>query len=367
MTGRAGSGSRAGATVLRPPTSATFEAIGTTCQVLVTDPDALAEAVRIVRGHLDVLDRAVSRFRADSELSRLAAAAVDGPASAEVSSTALEYVSVALRAAEHTDGLVDPTVGAAVVASGYDADLATVRARDAVARMPVGAPVLAPAGMPPRAVPGWRSVTVNRVTRTIFVPQGMVLDLGSTAKAHAADVTARLLLDRLPGGFVVNLGGDLAISGCPPRGGWRVGVEALDGSVAEVVTTTMLCLATSSTVRRTWTIPTASTTGRGSDDGRPGGSGPDGRGSDGRGPGRGIRHHIVDPRTGDTAVSPWATVTCAAPTTLEANTDATAAVVLGHDAPAWLEARGLAARLADPAGRVTTTRGWPTHREVVPA
>ncbi|CCH78345.1 ApbE family lipoprotein (fragment) [Nostocoides japonicum T1-X7] len=180
---------------------------------------------------------------------------------------------------------------------------------------------------------------IDPLARTLSVPQGTVLDLGATAKAHAADVTARLLLDRLPGGFLVNLGGDLAVSGPSPRGGWRVGVEALDGTVAEVVTTRTLCLATSSTIRRTWAAPD----------------------------GHGIRHHIVDPRTGDTARTPWALVTCAAATTLEANTVATAAVVLGDEAPAWLEARGVVARLTDHAGRITTTRGWPSHREAVPA
>ncbi|WP_048555774.1 FAD:protein FMN transferase, partial [Nostocoides japonicum] len=115
--------------LLGPPTSASFEAIGTTCQVLVTDPDALPEATRIVLGHLDVLDRAVSRFRDDSELARLAAAAITGPVTATVSSTTLEYAAAALRAAEHTGGLVDPTVGPALAATGYDDDLTAVQSR----------------------------------------------------------------------------------------------------------------------------------------------------------------------------------------------------------------------------------------------
>jgi thiamine biosynthesis lipoprotein len=70
-------------------------------------------------------------------------------------------------------------------------------------------------------------------------------------------------------------------------------------------------------------------------------------------------HHIIDPRTGLPAVSPWRTASVAAATCVDANTASTAAIVLGDDAPAWLEARGLPARLVDHEGAARAIAGWP--------
>jgi thiamine biosynthesis lipoprotein len=129
----------------------------------------------------------------------------------------------------------------------------------------------------------------------------------------------------------VSLGGDIAVSGEVPPEGWQVGVEGPEGECRQVVSSRGQALATSSTALRTWT-----------QGGQP-------------------RHHILDPRTGLPVPVVWEQVTCAGATALEANAASTAAVVLGADAPAWLEAHGLPARL-DPAtgGPVVTTSGWPT-------
>jgi thiamine biosynthesis lipoprotein len=297
--------------------STTFRAIGTTNRILATDPQSLGEATALAQDHLAALDAAVSRFRADSEVSRLSAGARTRPASILASPVFAGYLRAALHAARITDGLVDPTVGSAVVASGYDADMDEVRAR----------PELLPTEAAP--VPGWRTVRIDDATDRVSVPAGCLLDLGATAKAHAADTIARLLAARLPGGFLVNLGGDIAVSGAPPQGGWQVGVETADGEVAQVVTSTGQAFATSSTQLRTWA--TAS----------------------------GARHHIIDPRTGTTASTTWAQVTCAGASALEANAASTAAVVLGPEAPAWLSAHGIPARLDALDGSVHVTPGWP--------
>jgi thiamine biosynthesis lipoprotein len=179
-------------------------------------------------------------------------------------------------------------------------------------------------------VVGWQRLTLDDRTNRLSTPQGVLIDLGATAKAHAADTIAALLAERLPGGFLVNLGGDIAISGPIPDGGWRIGVETADGRIRQVVASNGQAIATSSTQLRTWTAADGAT-----------------------------RHHIVDPRTGRTAPSPWAQVTCVAATALEANTASTAAVVLGDDAPGWLEAHGIPARLDHVDGSVTSTPGWP--------
>ena len=124
-------------TTVAPPQAQTpstrFHAIGTTHRIHVTEPATLIDATAIAREELAQLDLAASRFRPDSEVSRLAARAAYGPAWVFASPTLVHYLGEALRAARLTDGLVDPTVGAAVAASGYDADLLLVQRRPAVA------------------------------------------------------------------------------------------------------------------------------------------------------------------------------------------------------------------------------------------
>lgn len=295
-----------------------FRAISTTNTILTTDPRAAAPAAVIAQAYLAELDRAVSRFRRDSEVCRLAARARTGPASAFVSPVFADHLEAALRMARITGGLVDPTVGAAVAASGYDADIAVVRAR----RFPTPDTCRA-------AVPGWRSVHFSRATRRVTVPRGTLLDLGATAKSYAADVLAAGLPALLPGGFLVDLGGDIAVSGEALPGGWQVGIEDAAHQVRQVVASHGQALATSSTRHRRWAGAS------------------------------GERHHIVDPRTGLTASATWAEVTCAGTSALEANAAATAAIVLGPGGPAWLQDQGIPARLDGVDGSILTTPGWP--------
>jgi thiamine biosynthesis lipoprotein len=70
-------------------------------------------------------------------------------------------------------------------------------------------------------------------------------------------------------------------------------------------------------------------------------------------------HHLIDPRTGLPAISPWRTVSVAAATCVDANTASTAAIVLGDEAPDWLDERRLPARLVDHDGATRTVAGWP--------
>ena len=226
-------------------------------------------------------------------------------------------LAAALHAADITDGLVDPTVGQAVAATGYNADLDAVRSR---------APLPDSGGA---IVPGWREVAYAPDTRTLLLRKGTQLDLGATAKAYAADLIASRLALELRGGFLVNLGGDIAVSGLLPVGGWDIGVEDDRAVVRQVVVSTGQAVATSSTRRRTWTA------------------------------GGVRRHHIVDPRTGCTASDLWSQVTCAGITAVEANAASTAAIVLGADAPEWLTGHGIPARLDGSNGGTITTPGWP--------
>ena len=143
----------------------------------------------------------------------------------------------------------------------------------------------------------------------LSLPAGARLDLGATAKGLGSDraaAAAYRVCGR--GGILVSLGGDIAVTGQPPVGGWPVAVaDSSDpgrGAPGQVVRLTAGALATSSVTGRRWQ-------------------------RDGR-----TVHHIVDPRTGWPAAGPWRTVSVAAASCAEANAAATAAIVAGRDAEA---------------------------------
>jgi len=302
----------------------------------------LAAARGMLEADLAAVDLACSRFRPDSEIftldRALAAAggvggAGDGPAAepVEVSPLLAEAVAVALRAARLTDGDVDPTVGAAMNAVGYDRDFSLVQPEGPAVKLTV------------RAVPGWRQVELDEQARLLRVPPGIRLDLGATAKAWAADRSAARIAAGLGCGALVSLGGDIAVSGQPPAGGWRVRVQDITGRPEDppagpstVVAIHAGGLATSSTAARRWR-----------------------RGGD-------VLHHILDPRTGLPAAPVWRTVSVAAASCTDANIASTAAIIRGRAAPAWLTGLGLPARLVDEAGRVRTVGGWPAETGSTP-
>jgi len=187
--------------------SESFEAIGVTNTVVVDREEALEGALRIARDEVAALDRACSRFRDDSELAAVnRAAGLDVP----VGMLLLEVVETALRVSAATNGLVDPTVGPAVRALGYDRDFRLVaRSRPRSVRI-----------LP--AV-GWRRVRVDRRRFTVRVPHGGNLDLGAVAKAFSADRIARRVRAATGADVLVGLGGDVAVAGAPSSG-WPVAV-----------------------------------------------------------------------------------------------------------------------------------------------
>ncbi|HEY1734772.1 MAG TPA: FAD:protein FMN transferase [Acidimicrobiales bacterium] len=296
-----------------------FRALGTTAVVGVADPHRLMEVAEVVRRCTDRLDAAASRFCDDSELVRLHATSAGRPA--VVSDTLLAAIEDALAAARFTDGVVDPTVGRALEDLGYDRDFADVA--------PTGPP------LPCRRaqVPGWRAIRVDHGARTVALPPGVQLDLGATAKAGCADRAAVTAAAVTGTGVLVSLGGDVAVAGPPPDGGWAIRIadrhDAGSGDPSVTVAISHGGLASSGVAARQWT-----------------------RGDE-------HRHHLVDPATGRSAETCWRTVSVAASTCLWANTASTAAVVMGNDAPDWLSRHGFCARLVALDGTVVGVGRWP--------
>ncbi len=331
---------------------ARWEALGSSVVLRVTEPAALGDARHEVERELAAIDRACSRFRADSELVRLNARA-GWPT--QVSPLLFEALLAALRAAELSEGDVDPTLGSALELAGYDRDWRLLEpvpqdAWEAPAQQDSRAPVPPPAGwermsaapqpMPAapqrvtvRMLSGWRTVELEQRTRSVRVPRGIALDLGASAKAWAADRSARAAAEATGCGVLVGLGGDIATGGEAPADGWRIHVtddhRSDPSAPGQTVAIDSGGLATSSTAVRRW---------------RHGGR---------------TMHHILDPASGLPAREHWRTVSVAAGSCSDANIAATAAIVRCERAPAWLELEALPARLLDWNGTVINVAGWP--------
>jgi thiamine biosynthesis lipoprotein ApbE len=296
-----------------------WTALGTSVHVIATDADGLSRAITAVGDVLEDVDTAYSRFRQDSELSRLNASA---GRTVRVSPLLATAIDAAQRAARLTGGAVDPTIGHAIRVAGYDDDFSRIAAQDG------------PINLRAWRVPGWQAIRFDRRSRTVLLPPGVELDLGSTGKALAADLAARAALAAAgSGGVLVSLGGDIATAGTPPPGGWRIHVaedsrEKPDGD-GEVICLPAGGVATSSTTVRRWTR------------------------------GNAVLHHIIDPQTSLPTTGPFRTVTVAAATCLDANIASTAAIVRGTAAIEWLMGWGLPARLVENDGTIHYIGRWP--------
>jgi thiamine biosynthesis lipoprotein ApbE len=305
--------------------STSWTALGTVAHVLTTDPDVLPIARRAVELVLADIDLAASRFRDDSELVAVNTA---GGRWMAISPLLCQAVRVALDAADWTDGLVDPTVGATLVDLGYDRTFLAIEPSPSTLPLQI------------RQAHGWQHVELDESRGRIRIPAGAVLDLGATAKGLAADLAADAAADAAGCGVLVNLGGDLSVSGEPPEAGWAVNVgdtSSLDVMVGAESEQTVVVraggLATSSIRARRW---------------QRGGS---------------EIHHLIDPRIASPSSGRFRTATVAAVTATLANAASTAAVILGAQAPSWLRDREFAARLVDRDGTVVRVGGWPAPDE----
>jgi len=239
-------------------------------------------------------DQRFSRFQDSSELCRVNAHPLGVTL---VSEEFASMLALSLDAANATGGLVSPAVGGALLAAGYDRDFAT----------------LPPDGdaVEPERVPTHESIVLRATA--ILRAEPVILDLNGVVKGQTVDDALTL-----GGEGWVSAGGDLATTvpvtvGLPGR---------------EVITIRSGGLATSSVSRRAWI-----------------------RGGD-------AQHHLIDPRTGVPARTPWSDVTVAAGTCLRADIAAKAALILGAAGPAWLDARGLPGRFRDRDGSIRRNATW---------
>jgi thiamine biosynthesis lipoprotein ApbE len=295
-----------------------WQGLGTIIGVAVVDPLDLDRAVALVQRAVNDVDAACSRFRRDSELSIFLCDGIPH----EASPLLIDLIGTALRANALTNGLVDPTVGTAMNALGYDRDFDAIRDGGAILQESAGSP-------------GASAITLDVQAGTLAIAPGTHVDLGATAKARLADLAADTCMASGVTGVLVNCGGDIAVSGSPPPEGWSVRVtDDCAGGPGPVIRVHDGGLATSSTTVRRWMAG-----------------------------GRQV-HHIVNPKTGLPTDGPFRTVSVAAATCVDANIATTAAIVLGTKAPAWLESKGLPARLVTNDDSVVLIGAWPADEAV---
>jgi thiamine biosynthesis lipoprotein len=291
-----------------------FHAMGSEMAVWLetSDPDAAAAALAQVKALFERNEQALSRFRSDSELSRLNACSGQWIA---VSDLLWQVLTLALEMAAVTGGFFDPTLLNALEQYGYKVTYEELTFID-----------LSGLGSGPSYPGQWTAVKLNQARHEVFLPAGLRIDLGGIAKGFTAQQAVNLLRDMGP--CLVDAGGDL-VAGDAPVGfpGWSIAVSSPwsneNQEPADLCTLWLSneAVTTSGIDYRRWQI-----------DGRP-------------------AHHLIDPLSGSPALTDGLTMTVLAEDAAQAEAWATAALVAGSDA-------GMEALLeADLAGLMVTQDG----------
>jgi len=280
--------------------TAAFDCFGSQCTVHVSG-DRAAEAVAHAERSLLAWHDRFTRFEPSSELSRLNA---DPRWEVVVSPVMARFVRAVVAAATLTEGLVDATLLGELERAGYDADL------DGSLPLEISLALALPPRAParPNLRSRWREIEVGADGRTVRRPAGVMLDSGGLAKGLFADLLAAELAGEES--FAIDCAGDLRVGGAERA----VHVAGpFDGRVLHTFEVSDAGVATSGIGRRSWLDA----------DGEP-------------------AHHLLDPATGRPAFTGVVQATALAPTSLEAEVRAKAAVLSGAErASAWLPHGGV--------------------------
>ena len=289
--------------------------MGTTIALLLPENQG-EQGMRMVRDLFAEWEQALSRFIADSELSRLNS---ETGIPVAVSDLLYSVLATALTAARATEGVYDPAMLDQLEKFGYDRTFDAIRAGDFDPMIP--------------GEPGgrWRGIKVNPIYREVTLPAGIKLDFGGIAKGMAVDAAFERLRENGISPALVNAGGDLAVLGLPPTSDtWLISVPGRErywplplhhGAVA-----------TSGIARRHWWQ------------------------------GNILRHHLLDPRTGLPAQSDLWSVTVVADRCEQAEVAAKVAFILGsHQGADFLRKHHIAGLLVHEDGTWESVEPWPIH------
>ena len=273
--------------------------------------------VPLVRKLFSAWEQTLSRFLAESELSRLNR---QQGTTVQISELLYHVLTTALTAAQATQGVFDPALLDQLVQLGYDRtfdELPALRFDPIIPGEPGGR---------------WRGIKIDHLHRSVTLPAGIMLDFGGIAKGMAVDAALTQLQQSGIETALVNAGGDLAVQGLPPlEHQWRIAVPG-----RERFWTLPLhhgAIATSGIARRRWWQGTT------------------------------LRHHLVDPRTGLPTQNDLWSVTVVADHCEQAEVAAKVAFILGTRAGAeFLRKQHIAGLLVHQDGSWETTESWISDR-----
>ncbi len=265
-------------------------------------PDA-QELQRGIESELALVDQSMSTYRSDSEISRFNALAIREWFKPSVDF--IRVMSAALDVGSKSEGAYDITVSPLVDLWGFgpngmsgvtpdEEDIARIRARV-----------------------GQQNIELDEMRYRVRKNDYLAVDFSSLAKGYAVDLVADWLTARGIEQYMVEVGGEMRLSGLSARGDlWRIAIEQPDSSERTVATTLQLtdvALATSGDYRNYFEV-------------------------------NGKRYsHSIDPRTGYPVAHDLVSVTVIHPSCMVADAWATALTVLGAErAMAVAQAQGLA-------------------------
>src|SRR5262249_53588926 len=176
------------------------------------DMTTLQRAASAALDEVDRIDRLMSNYKKESELSRANREAAKAPL--KIDAELFDFLAECLRYGRESDGGFDITVGPLMKAWGFfrgegrmpsDAELAEARNRI-----------------------GYQHVLLNQKDRTIFfdIP-GVELDLGGIAKGYAVDRAVAVLKQFGVDSALVSAGGSTiyALGSPPGKAAWEVEVQ----------------------------------------------------------------------------------------------------------------------------------------------
>lgn len=248
------------------------------------------KALQNIKETFIAVEKTLTRFDSESELSKLNTSAGQAFTASE---TLFNVVKLALDSAHETNGIFDPSILPDLIAAGYN------RSFELLPQQRKYNPLPFISGK--RSI--WRDIILEPASSTIFLPSGMSLDLGGIGKGWTVDHVCRQL--RSFPGFAVDAGGDIRVAGKQANGSpWTVAVDDpfLKGHNLAILQLYDGAVCTSTIARRKWQLDNA------------------------------WKHHLIDPRSGEPAMSGVVSATVIAESAAKAEILAKTALILGPDA-----------------------------------
>ena len=301
-----------------------FRAMNTSVMLAAEGEGAVA-GMFVAKTFIDECEQRFSRFLPASELSDLNRSAGNW---IQISDDLMDMLRLSLKYYTETNGIFDPTILSDLKRIGYDRSMDQIRANGAS---------LPPSISNPTSRPAFKEISFDPTNNRVCLPRGMEIDLGVIAKAWIVEKAAQLLDRYVAPCCAVSAGGDILFIGRPTEGtDWDVYLEDPRNPTQSLAHLHIPsgAVATSSIKKRSWSQ------------------------------GQKVRHHLIDPRTGESAESDWLSVTVITSNVIEAEVYAKAILIAGtQKLPDLLkDKQDLTFITVDPEGRLS---GSANYREYI--